>query len=157
MIGGIYMANLIEPELTSELFEFLQKECFVLISTIDHKTGGPYVSAVSWVFAKNHKTVYFAIDNRSNVFQNIKENPTTVMNVIAGESTYSITGNAKIIQDRMEGIPLKLALIQLDIISVRDVMFYGSKISVLPKYEKTYDLEAAKKLDKQVMDGMKNA
>ena len=36
-------------------------------------------------------------------------------------------------------------------------MFYGSKITVVPKYDKTYDLEAAKKLDNQVMEAMKKA
>lgn len=157
MIGGIYMANVVEPELTPELFECLQKESFVLLSTIDHEKEGPYVSAISWVFAKNKNTIYFAVDNRSRIVKNILANPKTVMNVIAGESTYSIAGNSKVVQERMEGIPLKLALIQLDISDVKDVMFYGSKISVSPQYEKTYDLEAAKKLDNQVMNGLKNA
>ena len=36
-------------------------------------------------------------------------------------------------------------------------MFYGSKITVVPKYDKTYDLVAAKKLDNPVMDAMKNS
>lgn len=157
MIGGIQMANLVEPELTPELVEFLQIERFVIISTLDFETEGPYVSAISWVLAKNNKILYYAIDNRSRVVKNIQKNPKTVINVIAGESTYSITGESTIIQERMEGIPLKLALIQLDVTAVKDVMFYGSKISAIPQYEKTYDLEAAKKLDKQVMDGMKNA
>jgi hypothetical protein len=151
------MANLVEPELTPELYEFLQRERFVILSTLDFESGGPYVSAISWVLAKDNKTIYCAIDNRSRAVKNIQENPKTVINVIAGESTYSISGDSKIIQERMEGIPLPLALIQLNVTAVKDVMFYGSKISAIPQYEKTYDLEAAKKLDKQVMDGMKNA
>ena len=38
---------------------------------------------------------------------------------------------------------LALAFIKLNISEVRDVMFYGSKITVVPKYDKTYDLDAA--------------
>ena len=38
---------------------------------------------------------------------------------------------------------------------VRDVMFYGAKLAIEPTYEKTYDLRAAKKLDNQVLVGMK--
>jgi hypothetical protein len=36
-------------------------------------------------------------------------------------------------------------------------MFYGSKISVEPEYEKTYNKIAAEKLDHQVMTALKNA
>lgn len=36
-------------------------------------------------------------------------------------------------------------------------MFYGSKISRDIEYEKTYDKEAAAKLDRQVMEAMKQA
>ena len=50
-----------------------------------------------------------------------------------------------------------LALIKLNIKEVRDVMFYGSKITIQPEYDKTYDLEAASRLDRQVMDAMQKA
>ncbi len=36
-------------------------------------------------------------------------------------------------------------------------MFYGSKISVNPSYEKTYDPVAAAKLDKQVIEAIKKS
>lgn len=151
------MVNQVEPKLLQPLVDFLQQERFVLLSTIDYETGAPNVSAISWVYAKNEHTILFAVDNRSRIVQNVKHNSKAVLNVIANESTYSISGDANIIQEKMENIPLKLALIQLDIHEVRDVMFYGSKISVLPQYDKTYDLKAAKKLDSQVMETMKKA
>lgn len=151
------MVNQVEPKLLQPLVDFLQQERFVLLATIDYETGAPNVSAISWVYAKDEKTILFSVDNRSRIVKNIEHNPKVVLNVMANESTYSISGEAKIIKEKMEGVPLKLALIQLDIHEVRDVMFYGSKISVLPQYEKTYDLNAAKKLDSQVMEVMKKA
>ncbi|WP_394232658.1 pyridoxamine 5'-phosphate oxidase family protein [Niallia oryzisoli] len=151
------MANQVEPELTKPLFDFLQKERFVLLATIDFETGGSNVSAISWVLAKDEKTILFAVDNRSRIVTNIKQNPKIVINVIANESTYSISGSASVMKEKMEDVPLKLAQIQMDIDEVRDVMFYGSKITVAPKYDKTYDLEAAKKLDNQVMGALKKA
>ena len=151
------MVNQVEPKLLQPLIDYLQKERFVLLSTIDFETGAPNVSAISWVYAKNDSTILFAVDNRSRIIQNIKSNPKIVINVIANETTYSISGNAMIELERIENIPLKLALVQLDISEVRDVMFYGSKITVVPEYDKTYDLVAAKKLDNQVMEAMKKA
>jgi flavin reductase (DIM6/NTAB) family NADH-FMN oxidoreductase RutF len=151
------MANQVEPKLIHPLYEALQKERFVTLATIDYETGGPNISAISWVYASDEDRILFAVDNRSRIVKNIKNNPLVVMNLIANESTYSIAGKASVIIEKMEGVPLKLALVEILIDEVRDVMFYGSKISVEPKYEKTYDAQAAAKLDKQVMDALKNA
>ncbi len=149
------MTNRVESTLTFSLFEKLQKERFVTISTIDSETGGPSVSAISWVFAPNQQIIRFAVDNRSRIVRNIKENPLIVLNLIANESTYAIYGEASILIEKLEQVPLKLALVEITVKEVRDVMFYGSKISDEPKYEKTYDLEAAAKLDRQVMNAIK--
>ena len=88
------MVNQVEPSLTQPLFDYLQKERFVLLSTVDFETGGPNVSALSWVFAKNKQTIVFAVDNRSRIIQNIKHNNKVVINVIVEESSYSISGTS---------------------------------------------------------------
>lgn len=151
------MANKVETTLIQPLYDALQKERFVTVSTIDHETGAPNVSAVSWVYAPSQESVYFAVDQRSRIVENIKKHPATVLNLIANESTYSINGNAHVKEEKLEAVPLKLSLIQIAISEVRDVMFYGSKISTIPQYEKTYDEKAAAKLDQQVLDAMKKA
>ena len=151
------MANQVEPKLIKPLVDELQKERFVTLATVDHETGGPNVSAISWVLAKDEETVYFAVDNRSRIIENIKSNDKAVINLIANESTYSISGTASVKQEKLEGVPLKLALVEINISEVRDVMFYGSKIVAEPQYDKTYDKDAAARLDKQVMDAMRKA
>jgi flavin reductase (DIM6/NTAB) family NADH-FMN oxidoreductase RutF len=151
------MANKVEVELTEQLFELLQSERFITLSTVDYETGGPNVSAISWIYAPSTKSIRFAVDNRSRILTNVNNNPKVVFNLIGAESTYSISGDASVKVEKMDGVPLKLALIEVSVNEVRDVMFYGSKISVEPKYEKTYDAEAAAKLDKQVMGAMKKA
>ncbi len=157
MVGGIGMANQVEPILITPLLDELKKERFVTIATVDYETGGPNVNAISWIFAKDEKTIFFAVDNRSRIVQNIQENNQVVLNVIVNESTYSISGEATLEAELMENVPLKLALVKINVLEVRDVMFYGSKIIVEPQYDKTYDQEAAMRLDRQVMDEMKRA
>lgn len=151
------MANQVEERLIKPLYDELQKERFVTLATIDHETGGPNVSAISWVLAKDEGTIYFAVDNRSRILENIKKNNKTVINLIANESTYSIQGEAHIKEERLPDVPLKLALVEVAIREVRDVMFYGSKIVTEVQYDKTYDKNAAEKLDRQVMEAMKKA
>lgn len=154
---GALVANQVEPILIRPLLDELQRERFVTLATVDYETGGPNVSAISWVFAKDEKTIFFAVDNRSRIVQNIQENNLVVLNVIANESTYSISGEAELVDEKMEDVPLKLSLLMIKVNEVRDVMFYGSKIIAEPQYDKTYDLQAAKRLDQQVMDAMKKA
>jgi uncharacterized pyridoxamine 5'-phosphate oxidase family protein len=155
--GVVRMPNQVEPRLIKPLFDELQKERFVTIATVDFETGGPNVSAISWVFAKDEETIYFAVDNKSRIIQNITNNNKVVINLIANESTYSIQGEAMLKEERLHDVPLKLALLKIRILEVRDVMFYGSKIVAEPQYDKTYDKNAAARLDKQVMEAMKKA
>lgn len=149
------MANRVENELTDELMPLLSQEQYVILATVDHETGGPNVNAISWVFAKDNKIVRFSVDNRSRIVENIRKQPRVTVTLIGAGSTYSITGDAKIIREKMEDVPLKLALVEILVKEVRDVMFYGSRIMSGPKYEKTYDKDAADKLDNQVMEAMK--
>lgn len=153
--GGYLMANLIETVLIDPLYLSLQEERFVTIATIDYETGSPIVIAISWVFAPDRDRIFFAIDQDSRIIENIKKHPAIVMNIIANESTYSINGFAHLIEESLENVQIKLSLIELTISEVRDVMFYGSKISLEPKIEKTYDEFAAAKLDNQVLEAMK--
>ena len=65
------MANQVEPKLIKPLYDELQKERFVTLATVDYETGGPNVSAISWVLAKDESTIYFAVDNRSRILANL--------------------------------------------------------------------------------------
>ncbi|WP_096435578.1 pyridoxamine 5'-phosphate oxidase family protein [Alteribacter populi] len=150
------MANQVETSLTDDLLPLLQQERYVTLATVDYETGGPNVNAISWVFAQNKDTIRFAIDNRSRIVQNIRNQPVVTLTLIGSCSTYSITGTANVAAEKIEDVPLKLALIEVTVSEVRDVMFYGARISQEPKYEKTYDKEAAERLDRQVLAAMKN-
>ncbi len=151
---GMDMANRIEPILTEELFLLLQTKRYVTLATIDYEKSIPNVNAISWVFALNTKTIRFAIDNRSRMIKNIKANHGVVLTMIANGSTYAIAGEAQVVSEQIEGVPLKLALIEMNVREVRDVMFYGAKLTIEPLYDNTYDEEAAAKLDKQVMSAL---
>ncbi|MGD6964897.1 pyridoxamine 5'-phosphate oxidase family protein [Rossellomorea vietnamensis] len=149
--------NRIESKLIPALFEELQNEKLISVSTVDHETGGPNLCAISWVYAESEERILFVVDSRSRIIKNVEGNPLVVLNIIANESSYAISGKAKMKSEKLLNVPLNLSLISLDIEEVRDVMFYGSRISVEPQYEKTYDKEAAGRLDRQVIEAMKKA
>ncbi|MGE6311952.1 pyridoxamine 5'-phosphate oxidase family protein [Bacillus cereus] len=149
------MANVVEPTLTGDLVQSLRKECIVMIATTDFEKQIPNVSAISWVYAVSETSIRFAVDQRSRIVGNIRDSAGVVLTIMANESVFSISGESEILTDRMEGIPLKLTVVEVNVQEVRDVMFYGAKLATEPTYEKTYDLRAAKKLDNQVLVGMK--
>ncbi|AMA72550.1 MULTISPECIES: pyridoxamine 5'-phosphate oxidase family protein [Aneurinibacillus] len=151
------MAEVVAQSLSQELLSLLQGERFVMLSTISKQSGAPYVSAISWVYAPEVSTILFAVNSKSVIVENIQHNHLVTLSVFAEGSVYSIHGRARIKADRMENVPLKLTMVEITIEEVRDVMFYGSRIAIEPRYEKTYDTRAAEKLDKQVMQALKNA
>ncbi|MGD6833164.1 pyridoxamine 5'-phosphate oxidase family protein [Sutcliffiella halmapala] len=150
------MPNLVESTLVESLLSALQEEQLVSISTVDFETGGPNVSALSWIYASDETTINLAVTAKSRIVQNIENNNHVVVTLYANESVYSIHTTANVQEKEANELPLKLALITLKIKEVRDVMFYGAKICVEPRFEKTYDKEAAKKLDQQVMELLRN-
>ena len=151
------MANIVEDQLFQPLLGNLQKKQYVILSTVDSESGAPDVNAISWVYAKNEKTIVFAAAAKSKIVENIEHTSRAVITLIANESTYSISGEAIVKNQQIEGVSLKLSLMELHIKEVRDVMFYGSRIVVEPQYETTYDQKAADKLDQQVLEALKQA
>ncbi|WP_050181562.1 pyridoxamine 5'-phosphate oxidase family protein [Domibacillus robiginosus] len=149
------MANRNEPYLIPELFEALQSERLSFFSTVDAETGAPFMNAVSWVYAPDDTTLRIAVDSRSKIINNIHKNTLVSLAVFASESAYTISGSASILSTHLEGVPLKASVIEVSITEVRDVMFYGSRITAEPVSEKTYDLQAAEKLDRQIMEALK--
>lgn len=146
-----------ETELSALLFEQLQSERLVILHTIDAASEGPTSRVISWVYAIDKQTIRFAIDQRSKVIANLRKNPNIALSVFAACTVFEIKGEASIVTDELEQVPFKLTCADISIQSVRDAMFYGSRISVEPEHEKTYDKRAADKLDRQVYDAMKQA
>ncbi|MCL6457645.1 MAG: pyridoxamine 5'-phosphate oxidase family protein [Gorillibacterium sp.] len=143
--------------LSEQLFALLQKEKLVLLSTIDSVSGAPHTSTISWVYAETPERLRFAVDLRSSVVANIKANSKVTTTFFGGGTVNVIYGSARIVREPLDGVPFKLVCIDLDIESIRDAMFYGSRISVEPEFEKTYDKRAADKLDVQVFEALKKA
>ena len=143
--------------LDEKLFSELQNEKLVLLHTIDTDTGAPTSSAISWVCAPSAETIRFAVDQRSRLVANVKANAKVSLTIFANNTVNIVYGQASIVVDALEEVPFKLTCVDIHIESVRDGMFYGSRISVEPAYEKTYDKRAAEKLDSEVFAAMKKA
>lgn len=143
--------------LSEQLYSNLQKERLVTLCTIDAESGAPAVNAISWVYAPDYNTIRFAVDARSRIVANVKNNSSVTISLFGEGTMHAIYGTAVIVAEALEEVPFKLACMDILISTIRDAMFYGARISIEPEYEKTYDKRAAEKLDGQVFAAMKKA
>lgn len=143
-------------ELTPEMVEALQGKSIVLLNVVEKESGGIYSTALSWVFAVNATTIRFAIDAKSDFIKIIEQDPAVLMNFVAQESVFSVTGKASVKVAKTEELTLKLALLEVEVEGIRDIIFYGGKITTNPEFIKTYNADLAKKLDNEVKEAIYN-
>jgi hypothetical protein len=143
--------------LTEALYAQLQKDNFVLLHTVDADNGSPTSNAISWIYAVDVNRLRLSLDGRSRLITNLKTHHDVSVSLFGGGSVHVVYGQARIVADRLEGVPFPLACVDIEVESVRDAMFYGARLSVLPEVEKTYDQRAANRLDNQVFDAMRKA
>jgi hypothetical protein len=143
--------------LTEALYDQLQKENFVLLHTVDSESGSPTSNAISWIYAIDVNRLRFSLDGRSRLIANLKAHPEVSVSLFGEGSVHAVYGQARFVTDRLEGVPFPLACVDIEVETVKDAMYYGSRLSVLPETEKTYDKRAADRLDSQVFDAMRKA
>lgn len=140
--------------LSQEWQDFLSGEKLVLLTTMEADGSAPNVAAISWVKSVDDRTIRFAVSTNSRIVSNVRAHPSIVLTVIGMGSVYSIHAKAAVIEDVMAGVSLKLAKVEAVVEKILDSMFWGSKITTEPAYEKTYNVEKAKKLDEQVYQAL---
>lgn len=143
--------------LTDSLLKMLQNETFVLLNTVDAESGGPTSSAISWVYAVDAFTLRLAIDHRSRLVHNMKENPLVTLTVFGDHSIYAINGRSVVKSDPLPDVPFEMCCFDVEISAVRNALFYGAQLESAPTYTKVYDVRAAEKLDGQVFAAMQKA
>lgn len=147
----------IVTQLSDSLLATFQSETFVLLNTIDQESGGPTSSAISWVYAADPATLRLALDHRSRLVGNIQANPRVTVTVFGKDTIYAINGQARVVQDPLEGVSFQMCCFDIRIDAVRNALFYGAQLVSAPEYSKTYDQRAADMLDAQVFAAMKKA
>ncbi|ANB61228.1 pyridoxamine 5'-phosphate oxidase family protein [Anoxybacteroides amylolyticum] len=140
--------------LSRDLMTFLSGEKLVLLTTMEAERNIPNVAAISWVKSVNEKTIRFAVSTNSRIVSNIRSNPHVVFTVIGLGTVYSIHATSAVVEDAMSSVSLKLAKIEATVEAVFDSMFWGSQITTEPAYEKTYNVDKAKKLDEEVYQAL---
>lgn len=147
--------NQTPTQLSPELVNFLQGPQLVLVTSMDAESKWPNNSLITWVYAKDPNTVLLAADAKGRIMRNLRADERVLLTITAEESCYVIEGTGQVVAEEVEGVSLKLAVAQVSVTAVRDVTFWGGKITTLPQYEVTYDQALKEKLDNGVFAAMR--
>lgn len=142
-------------ELSPELIAFLQEARLVLVTTIDADTQWPSNNLITWVYARDGETLFLAAEARGRIMRNIRADERVLLTFMSGESCYTVEGKAKVAAEEVPGVSLKLAVAQVKVQAVRDVTFWGGRLTALPEYDVTYERSLKQKLDGGVFAAMK--
>ena len=125
-----------------------------LLTTVDRAGGTPLTHAISWVYAPAEHTVRLAIDARSFLGAHLLPSSSVNIAVYAAQTVYVVYGKVTRVV-ALDNVPFAVHCVEMAVDHVREAMYYGAKVSVLPATEKTYDVRAAQKLDDQVFAAMR--
>ncbi|MFZ5817925.1 MAG: pyridoxamine 5'-phosphate oxidase family protein [Bacillota bacterium] len=141
------MGNETPTQLSPELVAFLQGPQLVLVTTLDAQTRWPTNNLITWVAAKDSQTLRLAADAKGRVMGNIRADERVLLTVMAHGGCHTIEGTGRVISEEIEGVSLKLAVAEVKVQAVRDVTFWGGRITANPEYDVTYDKGLKEKLD----------
>ncbi|WP_028561635.1 pyridoxamine 5'-phosphate oxidase family protein [Paenibacillus pinihumi] len=143
--------------LSDSLLNQLKKAPFVLLHTADAEDGSPTSDSISWIWPASSEKLRFAIDARSRLNANLQAKPEVCVTLFAPGTIQSVYGQASCLNESLDGVPFQLACYEMIITSIKDAMFYGGRLCVIPEFEITYDKRAADKLDGQVFAAIRKA
>lgn len=141
--------------LQPELQAFLQSPNMVLVTSLDAATKDPSNHLITWVLAVDERTIRLAADARGRLMQNLRADGRVLLTIMTAGSVFSISGEARVIQDQLEGPSLKLAMAEVAVNGVQDIMFWGGQLAVPPAARVTYDAALKEKLDTAVLAAMR--
>lgn len=110
--------------------------------------GMPVTTFMSWVAARDDKTVCLAIDARGLAWRNIQQNPSVALEILAPDRIVGIRGTARTLGKQVEACPFPAVIVQIDVVEDRDhtgrgITWQGPAYSYVEGKEHRYAVERA--------------
>lgn len=118
------------------------------------KDNKPYTTFITWLIAKDEKTIRFAVNKDSLTANNIRENPYVSIEVFGDGIAYSISGSAKIIKEEIETISFPVSVVEVGVENIVDNLFPGGTVTGEIPFKHTGDIEKAEDLDNKVLEAL---
>lgn len=147
------MASKAAFELSRTQQDTLNEMPLTFLITFDEPKRWPITHAISWVQAPNEMTIRLALTKNSHVITLLTNEKTASLIFIEGGLAYSIALSHVHEFEPSVKPALHLRFFEGKVEEVRNISFYGASYGQ-PDIVKTYDVEAAEKLDREVKESL---
>ncbi|RHB50650.1 hypothetical protein [Exiguobacterium sp. AM39-5BH] len=147
------MASKAAFELSRAQQDVLNEMPLTFLVTFDEPKRWPITHAISWVQAPNERTIRLALTKHSHVITLLSQEKTASLIFLEGGLAYSIALSHVHEFEPSVKPALHLRFFEGEIEEVRNISFYGASYGQ-PDIVKTYDVEAAEKLDREVKESL---
>ncbi len=141
-------------DLRKKVLEIMKDLTPVVVATCDGQK--PYTTFISWATAVDENTIRIAVSTNAKTTENIRKNPYVGIEVFDEDTALSISGEAKIIKEEIEGISFPVAVIEIKILEINDNLFPGATITGKIPFKHTGNIEKAEELDQKVLQALKS-
>ncbi len=133
--------------LPKKVIEFIKGGRCAVMATED-KDGRPFTAIMSWLVAKDEKTIYLAVMKGSQALANIVERKAISLEVLGDNIIYCVRGDGRVVGGEMKSTPMPSAKVEMKVSEVRDhsapgVIFKGPSYSFAKGKEHRADVEKA--------------
>ncbi|UTT41907.1 hypothetical protein [Exiguobacterium aurantiacum] len=147
------MASKAAFELSRTQQDTLNEMPLMFLVTFDEPKRWPITHAISWVQAPNEMTIRFALTKNSHLITLLANEKTASLIFLEGGLAYSIALSHVHEFEPSVKPALHLRFFEGKVEEVRNISFYGATYGQ-PDIIKTYDVEAAEKLDREVKESL---
>lgn len=105
--------------LPDHVVAFLRGGQSVVMATVD-PTGQPFTTIMTWVVARDSRTLAFAVDQRGRATQNIRANGKVAFEILGDGINYGCRGRARVVRETMAATPFPSSMVEVAIEEVRD-------------------------------------
>ena len=110
--------------------------------------GAPVTTFMSWVAARDDRTICLAIDTRGTALPNMQRNPAVALEILAPDRVLGIRGTARVYHEQVKSCPFPAVVVVIDVTEGRDhtgqgIVWQGPSYSFVEGKEHRYAVERA--------------
>jgi len=142
-------------KLDKNLLDLLKRLTPSVIATVTPENK-PYTTFISWLTAKDEKTIRIAVSTNSKTVDNIKNNENVCIEVFGPGIAASISGRASIIKESIEGISFPVSVIEIKVEEVNNNLFPGATVTGEIPFKHTGNIQKALELDEKILEALRD-
>lgn len=131
--------------LPKKFVDFLKGGKCAVMATED-KDGRPFTALMSWLVAKDEKTIALAVIKGSQALANIMERRAISLEILGDNIIYCVRGDGRVVDEEMKSAPMPSAKVEMTVSEVRDhsapgVLFKGPSYAFAEGKEHRTEIE----------------